>query len=315
MGWKRRTDGLKMVLMPAKIIDGKKMADAILEKARGAVASLSPKPCLALVIVGENPASLVYTKKKGEDCKKVGIVSRSIRLSASSKEKEVIEEVRKLNGDETVDAIIVQLPLPDSIDEEKILAEISPEKDADGFHPENFGKAALGIGRLLPCTPKGVIRMLKESGVQLSGKHAAVIGRSRIVGKPLALLLLNENCTVTVCHSRTRNIGEITRQADIVCVAVGKPKTLTAGMVKEGAVVIDVGMNRVDRKGQLVHKSYDASDDCVNREGEKLVGDVDFGPVASKASLITPVPGGVGPMTRAMLIENTLECYRQRRKK
>ena len=283
-----------MVFMPAKLIDGKRMADAILEKARGEVASLSPKPCLALVIVGENPASLVYTKKKGDDCKKVGIISRSIRLPASAGEKEVIGEVRKLNRDETVDAIIVQLPLPGSIDEERILAEISPEKDADGFHPENFGKAALGVGRLLPCTPKGIIHMLKESGVHLSGKHAVVIGRSRIVGKPLALLLLNENCTVTICHSRTKNIGEITRQADIVCVAVGKPKTLTDGMVKEGAVVVDVG---------------------TTRDGEKLVGDVDFGPVAKKASLITPVPGGVGPMTRAMLIENTLECYRQRRKK
>ena len=280
--------------MPAKLIDGKRMADAILEKARGEVASLSPKPCLALVIVGENPASLVYTKKKGDDCKKVGIISRSIRLPASAGEKEVIGEVRKLNRDETVDAIIVQLPLPGSIDEERILAEISPEKDADGFHPENLGKAALGVGRLLPCTPKGIIHMLKESGVHLSGKHAVVIGRSRIVGKPLALLLLNENCTVTICHSRTKNIGEITRQADIVCVAVGKPKTLTDGMVKEGAVVVDVG---------------------TTRDGEKLVGDVDFGPVAKKASLITPVPGGVGPMTRAMLIENTLECYRQRRKK
>jgi methylenetetrahydrofolate dehydrogenase (NADP+)/methenyltetrahydrofolate cyclohydrolase len=191
-----------------------------------------------------------------------------------------------------VDGIIVQLPLPDSIDEEKILAEISPEKDVDGFHPENFGKAALGIGAILPCTPQGVIYLLKASGVSLSGKHAVVIGRSRIVGKPLALLLLNENCTVTVCHSRTQDIGSFTRMADIICVAVGKPNTLTADMVKEGAIVIDVGMNR---------------------EGEKLIGDVDFAGVSKKASLITPVPGGVGPMTRAMLVRNTLQCFKHGR--
>ena len=283
-----------MVLMPAKIIDGKRMADAVLARVKAEVAGLSPKPCLALVIVGENPASLVYTKKKAEDCRKVGMESRSIRLPSDSTAQQIISEVRKLNTDEKVDGIIVQLPLPDGIDEEGILAEVSPEKDVDGFHPENFGRAALGIGKLLPCTPKGVIRMLKESGVKLSGKHAVVIGRSRIVGKPLALLLLNEDCTVTVCHSKTKDIGALTRQADIICVAVGKPKTLTADMVREGAIVIDVGMNR---------------------EGEKLIGDADFPEVSKKASLITPVPGGVGPMTRAMLIENTLECYRLRRKK
>jgi len=280
--------------MVAKIIDGKKMADAILEEVKKEVASLSPKPCLALVIVGENPASLVYTKKKADDCRKVGMESRSIRLPATASEQEIAAEIRKLNADKKVDGILVQLPLPDGIDEEKMLAEVLPEKDVDGFHPENFGKAALGIGKILPCTPKGVAHMLKESGVKLAGKHAVVIGRSRIVGKPLALLLLNENCTVTVCHSRTKDIGAITREADIICVAVGKPRMLTSDMVKEGAVVVDVGMNR---------------------EGEKLVGDVDFDSVSKKASLITPVPGGVGPMTRAVLMQNTLECYRERRKR
>lgn len=278
--------------MAAKIIDGRKMADAILAAVAAEVAKLKQKPCLALVIVGENPASLVYTKKKADDCRKVGIESRSVRLPATASEQQIISEVKKLNSDNGVDGIIVQLPLPDSIDEEKILAEVSPEKDVDGFHPQNFGKMALGIGTLLPCTPKGVVHMLKESGVSLAGKHAVVIGRSRIVGKPLALLLLNENCTVTVCHSRTKDIASITRTADIICVAVGKPKTLTADMVKEGAVVIDIG---------------------TTREGEKLTGDVDFEGVSKKASLITPVPGGVGPMTRAMLISNTLECFRSRR--
>ena len=279
--------------MAAKIIDGKKIAEEVLSGVAAEVKKLPSKPCLALVIVGENPASLVYTKKKAEDCAKVGMESRSIRLPATASEKKIIDEVRKLNDDERVDGIIVQLPLPEGMDEEKILAEVSPEKDVDGFHPQNFGKAALGIGTLLPCTPKGVIHMLKESGVSLPGKNAVVIGRSRIVGKPLALLLLNENCTVTVCHSRTADIAAYTRMADIVCVAVGKPHTLKADMVQAGAVVNDVG---------------------TTREGEKLVGDVDFEAVSKKASFITPVPGGVGPMTRAMLISNTLLCYKARHK-
>ena len=277
--------------MAAKIIDGRKIAGEVLQEVAAEVGRLEPKPCLALIIVGENPASLVYTKKKAEDCKKVGMVSRSIRMPAASSERQIIAEVHKLNADRSVDALIVQLPLPDGIDEDRVLAEVSPEKDADGIHPENLGKAALGLGTLLPCTPHGVVRMLKASGVQLAGKNAVVIGRSRIVGKPLALLLLNENCTVTVCHSRTADVGAFTRMADIVCVAVGKPKTLTADMVKEGAVVVDIG---------------------TTREGGKLVGDVDFEAVSKKASLITPVPGGVGPMTRAMLTLNTLECYKAR---
>lgn len=280
--------------MPAKIIDGKKMAEGILDAAKKEVAALDPKPCLAIVLAGDNPASLVYTKKKHEACKKVGIESRNIHLAASASQEEVIGAVRKLNADRTVDGILVQVPLPKQIDEDAVLAEVAKEKDVDGFHPENFGKLAIGLPGIVPCTPKGVIRMLKESGVQLAGKHAVVIGRSRIVGKPLALLLVNESCTVSICHSKTADAGAITRQADIVCVAVGKPKTLRGEMVKEGAVVIDAG---------------------TNREGEKLIGDVDFESVSRKASLITPVPGGVGPMTIAMLIENTIECYRIRRGK
>lgn len=269
------------------------MAEGILAAAAKKAASLRPKPCLAIVLAGDDPASLVYTKKKHDACKKVGIESRNIHLPASASQEDVIAEVRKLNADDSVDGILVQVPLPKQVDEDAVLACVAREKDVDGFHPENFGKLAIGLPGIVPCTPKGVVRMLKGSGVSLPGKHAAVIGRSRIVGKPLALLLVNEDCTVTVCHSKTRDIGAITRTADIVCVAVGKPKTLTAEMVKDGAIVIDAG---------------------TNREGEKLVGDVDFGPVGSKASLITPVPGGVGPMTIAMLVENTLECYGKRRK-
>ncbi len=278
--------------MPAKIIDGKKMAEKILGAAKKEAASLTPPPCLAIVLVGDNPASILYTGKKHEACKKVGIESRNITLPQNSTEQGVVAEIRKLNADDSVDGILVQVPLPDGIDEDRVLAEVAKEKDVDGFHPENFGRMALGTGKMLPCTPKGIIRMLKESDVSLSGKHAVVIGRSRIVGKPLALLLLNENCTVSVCHSKTKDVGAIARQADIVCVAVGKPKTLRADMVKVGVIVIDAG---------------------TNREGEKLVGDVDFDAVREKASLITPVPGGVGPMTIAMLIENTLQCYRMRR--
>lgn len=278
--------------MAAKVIDGKKIAEGILSEVASEVAKLAHKPCLALIIVGENPASLVYTKRKAEDCKKAGMESRSIRMPATSTEQEIIAEVKKLNSDKGVDGIIVQLPLPDGVDEGRILAEVTPQKDADGIHAQNFGNAALGLGSLSPCTPKGVIHLLKVSGVPLSGRNAVVIGRSRIVGKPLAALLLNENCTVTICHSKTKDIGAFTRMADIVCVAVGKPCTLTADMVKYGAVVVDIG---------------------TTREGEKLVGDVDFEQVSKKASLITPVPGGVGPMTRAMLIKNTLECYRLRR--
>ncbi len=280
--------------MPAKLIDGKKMADALLEKAAEKIAELNFKPCVAIVLVGDDPASQTYTKKKHDACAKVGMDSRNVKLPASATQKEIIAQVQHLNEDERVDAILVQLPLPDGIDEDAVLAAVAREKDVDGFHPENFGKLALGTGKIAPCTPKGVIYMLKESGVMLPGKHAVVIGRSRIVGKPLALLLLNEGCTVSVCHSKTHDMGTITKMADIICSAVGKPRLLTADMVKQGAVVIDIG---------------------TSKEAEKLVGDVDFAAVAKKASLITPVPGGVGPMTIAMLIENTLVCYEERRRK
>jgi len=280
--------------MPAKLIDGKRIADAVLDEAAARVAKLSPKPSLAIVLVGDDPASIVYTKKKEDACKKVGISSQIIRLPRSSTQAQVISQVEKLNCDTSVDGILVQVPLPEGISEDAVLAAVHPEKDVDGFHPENFGKLALNLPSMVPCTPKGIIRLLKESGVLLQGKHAAVIGRSRIVGKPLALLLLNEGCTVSVCHSKTKDVGAISSTADIVCVAVGRPRLLGTGMVGEGAVVIDAG---------------------TNREGEKLVGDVDFEPVSRKTSLITPVPGGVGPMTVAMLIENTIECYEKRRGK
>ncbi|MFA5929300.1 MAG: bifunctional 5,10-methylenetetrahydrofolate dehydrogenase/5,10-methenyltetrahydrofolate cyclohydrolase [Candidatus Micrarchaeia archaeon] len=280
--------------MAAKIIDGKKMADALLARAAEKVAALNFRPCVAIVLVGDDLASQTYTKKKHDACARVGMDSKNVRLPASATQKEIIAQVQHLNESPEVDAILVQLPLPDGIDEDAVLAAVAREKDVDGFHPENFGRLALGIGNIAPCTPKGVTYMLKESGVPLPGKHAVVIGRSRIVGKPLALLLLNGGCTVTVCHSKTRDMAAIVKTADIICSAVGKPRLVTADMVKPGAVVIDIG---------------------TSKENEKLIGDVDFEAVAKKASLITPVPGGVGPMTIAMLIENTLVCYEERRKR
>lgn len=276
------------------IIDGNKIASKILAEAKEQISLLPSKPSLAIILVGNNPASLIYTKRKEEDCKKIGIDAKRIFFPENISQEELIEKIRQLNNDQTIDAMIVQLPLPSHIDEDFVLQEISPIKDADGLHPQNLGKAILGIGPIFPCTPAGIIYILKESNIGLSGKKAVVIGRSRIVGLPLSFMLLNQNCTVTICHSKTKNLKEHTLSADILCVAVGKPKFITADMVKEDAVVIDVG---------------------INREGEKLVGDVDFDLVSKKASAITPVPGGVGPLTRAMLIKNTIECYKLHKKR
>jgi methylenetetrahydrofolate dehydrogenase (NADP+)/methenyltetrahydrofolate cyclohydrolase len=280
--------------MPAKIIDGRKMADALLDAVAEKVAALQFKPCLAIVLVGDDPASQTYTKKKHEACAKVGMKSKDVKLPSSASQKEVTAQVRRLNDDPEVDAILVQLPLPAGIDEGAVLAAVAREKDVDGFHPENFGKMALGHGTIVPCTPAGVMHMLRESGVKVEGKDAVVIGRSRIVGKPLALLLMNEGATVTVCHSKTRDLAAHARNADIICAGAGRPRMVTEGMVKQGAVVIDIG---------------------TSKQGDVLVGDVDFEKVAKKASLITPVPGGVGPMTIAMLMQNTLICHSERRRK
>jgi methylenetetrahydrofolate dehydrogenase (NADP+)/methenyltetrahydrofolate cyclohydrolase len=279
--------------MAAKTIDGKKIADELLAEAAKEVAKLPSKPCLSIVLVGDDLASLVYTKKKHDACARVGMESRNIKLPASTKQSEIIAQVQTLNNDPSVDAILVQLPLPKGIDEDAVLSSVALEKDVDGFHAQNFGRLALGLPGIAPCTPKGVIYLLKKSGAHISGKHAVVIGRSRIVGKPLSYLLLNEGATVTVCHSKTHDLGAITRTADIICSAVGKPRLVKADMIKEGAIVIDIG---------------------TSKENEKLTGDVDFAPVSQKAALITPVPGGVGPMTIAMLIVNTLECVKARKR-
>jgi len=277
--------------MTARILDGKKIAEGIKEKIAGEISGWKKKPGLATVLVGDNPASKVYVSMKNVACKKYGFYSREIHLPESISQKQLLEKVAELNKDDAIHGILVQLPLPPQIDENAILSAIKPEKDVDGFHPESLGKLIQGNPSFVPCTPRGVIHLIKSTGEKLEGKHAVIIGRSNIVGKPTAILLLQENCTVTVCHSRTTNLAEEVKKADIIVAAVGKPKLVTKEMVKQGAVVIDVGTTKL-------------------ADG-RLCGDVDFEGVKEKASWITPVPGGVGPMTIAMLLQNTFEAAKR----
>ena len=273
-----------------QIIDGKKIAQEIKEELREKVAAWKEQGkhfCLAVIQVGNDPASSVYVGNKKKACAYIGIDSLSYELSEETSQQELLELVEKLNVDDKVNGILVQLPLPKQIDEHKIIQAIAPDKDVDGFHKKNVGALCVGSKGYVSCTPLGIIQLLKRSKVEIEGKNCVVIGRSNIVGKPMALLLLRENGTVTVCHSRTQNIKEITKQADILIVAVGKPQFIDDSYVKEGAVVIDVGIHR----------------DANN----KLCGDVDFEKVAPHTSAITPVPGGVGPMTIAMLMYNCVQ--------
>ena len=292
--------------MPAEIIDGKKLAEDMRAEIAREVAELTEAgtvPGLGVVLVGEDPASQSYVRAKERACEKAGIYSDDNRLPADTSEEELLGLVDRMNEDPRIHGILVQLPLPEHIDEEKVLLRIKPEKDVDGFHPYNVGRMMLGQKGFLPCTPHGVVQMLNRSGVETKGAHVVIVGRSNIVGKPLANMLLQKaegrNATVTVCHSATRDISSITRQADILIAAAGRPEMITADMVREGAVVIDVGVNRVD--------------DPSRKKGYRLTGDVDFEAVKQKASKITPVPGGVGPMTITMLLYNTLESARNSR--
>ena len=276
--------------MAAKILDGKVLSAEIREKVSEKVAALKEKgvtPGLAVILVGNDPASEIYVRNKGKGCEETGMLSRTIHMDSSTTQEELEEEIRKLNEDPAIHGILVQLPLPKHLDEEAALSRILPEKDVDGFHLINAGHLMTGTEGVVPCTPKGALYMIRSAGIDLSGKEAVVIGRSNIVGKPMAMLLLQQNCTVTVCHSRTKDLAEHTRRADILVAAVGKPGFVTADMVKPGAVVIDVGINRVDGK---------------------VCGDVDFEAVKEKAGWITPVPGGVGKMTIAMLLSNTADA-------
>lgn len=273
----------------AILLDGKSTAAAVRQTITRRTAALRDQgfraPGLAVILVGDDPASRIYVRNKQKACEEIGFVSRGYTMPAHTDEAELIALIDDLNRDKTVDGILVQLPLPKHLNETKILAAIAPDKDVDAFSAENVGKILLGRERFLPCTPAGVMELLEQYRISVAGKRCVVIGRSNIVGKPMALLLLAKDGTVTVCHSRTKNLEIITKEADLVVAAVGRPKLVTASMVKKGAVVIDVGMNR-DEQG-------------------KLCGDVDFDAVAPRCSYITPVPGGVGPMTIAMLMKNT----------
>lgn len=292
--------------MAARILDGKAIAQDIRAELKKRTAALSGQgvvPGLGVLLIGDDPASRSYVTAKERACEQTGIYSREVSLPPSATREEILEMVETFNADEQIDGILVQLPLPDASMEPSVIEAILPEKDVDGFHPVNVGRMMLGLPSFIPCTPHGVLQILKRSEIETDGAHVVVIGRSNIVGRPLVNLLSRKNefgnATVTLCHTHTQNMAEIARQADIVIAAAGRPQTVTADMVKEGAAVIDVGVNRVE--------------DASKKRGYRLCGDVDFEAVAEKAAAITPVPGGVGPMTITMLLANTLEAAVRRR--
>lgn len=285
--------------MSAVIIDGKAIAQNVRKEVAEQVKELNAKgisPCLAVILVGNNPASVSYVTGKQKALAEAGMTDKSVHLPEDTSEEELVELIERLNNDKTVNGILVQLPLPKHINEDRVITAIAPEKDVDGFHPVNVGNLMIGRKAFLPCTPHGVIVLLEKMNIETSGKHCVIIGRSNIVGKPLAILMSSKkvNSTVTICHTGTKDIESIVKQADIIVAAAGHPMTVTKQMVKPGAVVIDVGVNRIP--------------DSTKKSGFRLTGDVDFEAVSEIASYITPVPGGVGPMTIAMLMVNTLEA-------
>jgi methylenetetrahydrofolate dehydrogenase (NADP+)/methenyltetrahydrofolate cyclohydrolase len=288
------SQGVKLFMV--SIIDGNTIAKDIRLKLREETLAFKEKtglvPGLAVILVGEDPASQVYVGRKGKACEEVGFLSREYKLPADATEADLLTLIHDLNRDEFIHGVLVQLPLPKHISTDKIIAAIDPHKDVDGFHPYNIGGLVTGSPLFIPCTPRGIMELIASTGIELSGKEAVVVGRSNIVGKPMALLLLAQNATVTMCHSKTRDLPTVTSRADVLIAAVGKAWMITADMVKEGAVVIDVGVNRLDNG--------------------RLAGDVAFDEVAAKASYITPVPGGVGPMTIAMLMKNTLDAAKMK---
>ena len=276
------------------IVDGNKIAHEIRQQVREDALNFKEKtgivPGLAVILVGEDPASLIYVGRKAKACEEVGFFSSEYKLPVDTSETNLLNIINELNADKLTNGILVQLPLPKHISADKIIAAIDPHKDVDGFHPYNVGGLVTGNPLFIPCTPRGIMELISRTGINLSGKDAVVVGRSNIVGKPMALLLLSQHATVTICHSRTKDLPAVTRRADVLIAAVGKTEMIKANMVKDGAIVIDVGVNRL--------------------ENGKLAGDVAFNEVAQKASFITPVPGGVGPMTIAMLMKNTLDAAR-----
>jgi len=290
--------------MTAQRLDGKAVAAELRQEIKQETELLTQqgvRPGLGVILVGDDPASRSYVSAKEKACEEAGILSREIKMPATATKEEILKEVQGLNEADDIHGILVQLPLPDSSIEEEVLQTILPEKDVDGFHPVNVGRMMLGLPAYLPCTPHGILHLLKRSGIEVKGKHVVVVGRSNIVGRPLANLLSQKsdlgNATVTVCHTGTPDIGAFTREADIVIAAVGRPEVITAEMVKEGAVIVDVGVNRVE--------------DASRPRGFRLVGDCEYGPMQEKVAAITPVPGGVGPMTITMLLYNTLESARR----
>ena len=304
--------------MTAKFLSGKEIADAIKREVAEEVKNLTFRPCLAAVRVGDDAASAVYVGNKVKTSHELGLISEHVHLPAETSQEELLAIVENLNERDDVDGILVQLPLPAQIDEKTILEAINPEKDVDGFHPVNVGRLAQGQASLAPCTPAGVIEILKRSGIKIAGENAVVIGRSNIVGKPMAMLLLKENATVTICHSRTKNLPEITSQADILIAAVGRAGFVRGEHIRESATVIDVGINNVSDTN-FARELFDETElekrlKTIEKRGFTLVGDVNPREALEKAANFTPVPGGVGLLTVAMLMRNTLDAARQRRR-
>ena len=299
--------------MTARLIDGKSVAQQIEQEVVAAIARGGLRPGLVAVRVGNDPASEIYVRNKARKARELGLEGTELVFPETMTEADLLAEIDRLNRDEAVDGILVQLPLPKQIDARKVIDAIHPAKDVDGFHPVNVGMLHLGRPTLAPCTPSGVIRLIESTGETIEGKHAIVIGRSDIVGKPMGALLLQRNATVTICHSKTRDLPLVARQADILIAAIGRPIFVTRDFVKPGAIVIDVGMNRVgpDFASQLAHDADKSR--LLEKNGSVLLGDVDFARATERASWITPVPGGVGPMTIAMLMQNTVTAAERRR--
>jgi methylenetetrahydrofolate dehydrogenase (NADP+)/methenyltetrahydrofolate cyclohydrolase len=307
--------------MPARILSGKPIADAIKAEVAAEVLDLKEvhgvTPTLSVIRVGEDPASAVYVGSKVRTVEELGMISEHLHFRENTRQEEIVEAVRDLNGRNDVDGILVQLPLPSQVNEREILELIDPEKDVDGFHPVNSGRLMQGRETLKPCTPAGVIEILKRSDLEIAGMHAVVVGRSNIVGKPMAMLLLQENATMTICHSRTRNLAAITRQADILIAAIGRPGFIRAEHIREGSTVIDVGINNVSDE-VLCHELFSADDlpkrlEAIDKRGFTLVGDVNPRAAIERSGAYTPVPGGVGLLTVAMLMKNTVRAAKMRR--
>lgn len=304
--------------MQTRILDGRKTAEAIKAEVQQEVEQLSRQgvtPGLAVVLVGEDPASQIYVSSKARTCRELGMRSERIDLPVETTTDQLLQVIQRLNRDERVDGILIQLPLPEQVDEEQVLSAVDPAKDVDGFHPENMGRLLAGRPRLVPCTPMGILEMLRRESVSLAGTEAVVVGRSNIVGKPLALLLLQENATVTICHSKTRDLPQVCRRADLLVAAVGRPGLITREYIKEGAVIVDVGTNRVEDRGEVARLfGHDSPRlHSFDQKGSTLVGDVHPCQAMGIASAVTPVPGGVGPLTIAHLMKNTVTACQARR--